>query len=114
MTPALTAPPATDILSFVPKGTWRMDQVASPACALERWEQQQAETNLAEVIRRAHTDGPQLVAGRNTEAVVVIAVQDYDALVAHRPLRFSDLLLPGEGFEPARADTPAEYRPVSI
>ncbi len=91
-----------------------MDDVATATAGLVRWDQQQAKARLSEVIRRARTEGPQLVTTRGANPVVVVAEEDYRALVGRRPASFADLLLPGEDFEPARATAVAEYGPVDL
>jgi prevent-host-death family protein len=85
-----------------------------PAVArLVRWEQQEAKAKFSEVIRRARGEGPQLVTTRGGNPVVVLSAEDYAALTENRPTSFLDLLAPGNGFEPVRATTPAEYEPFS-
>jgi prevent-host-death family protein len=76
-----------------------------------KWDQQEAKAKFSEVVRRARTEGPQLVTTRGTKPVVVISGEDYQALVEHRPIRFSDILIPGEDFEPVRANVPTVYKP---
>ena len=49
------------------------------------WQVQEAKTLLSEVIERACTEGPQTITRHGTERVVVLSVEDYRALVAHRP-----------------------------
>lgn len=49
------------------------------------WQLQQAKTRLSEVIEEAHKRGPQIITRHGAERAVVLSVQDYRALVAHRP-----------------------------
>jgi antitoxin Phd len=49
------------------------------------WQVQQAKTRLSEVIERARTEGPQMITRRGAERAVVISIEDYRALVAHKP-----------------------------
>jgi prevent-host-death family protein len=79
-----------------------------------KWDQQEAKAKFSEVVRRARTEGPQLVTTRGANPVVILSGEDYQALVEQRPLSFRDLLLPGEEFEPVRADSPALYEPLSL
>jgi len=91
-----------------------MDQATPATAGLVRWDQQQAKAKFSEVVRRARTEGPQLVTTRGANAVVVISADDYVALLERRPTSFRDLLLPGDGFEPDRATVTAEHEPVSL
>lgn len=49
------------------------------------WQVQQAKTRLSEVIERARTEGPQMITRHGAERAVVISIEDYRALVAHKP-----------------------------
>lgn len=91
-----------------------MDQTHSATADLVRWDQQQAKAKFSEVVRRARTEGPQLVTTRGAKPVVVMSADDYLALIEHRPTSFKDLLLPGDAFEPDRATATAEHLPVSM
>jgi prevent-host-death family protein len=91
-----------------------MDQTRTGTAGLVRWDQQQAKAKFSEVVRRARSEGPQLVTTRGAKSVVVISADDYLALVERRPSSFKDLLLPGDGFEPERATEPAEHEPISL
>jgi prevent-host-death family protein len=65
------------------------------------WQLQQAKTRLSEVIEEAHARGPQIITRHGTERAVVLSINDYRALVAHKP-NFIEYLLSGpkvEGFE---------------
>ena len=52
---------------------------------MRTWQVQQAKTRLSEVIERARTEGPQTITRHGAERAVVISVEDYRALVAHKP-----------------------------
>lgn len=91
-----------------------MDQTNSGIAGLVRWDQQQAKAKFSEVVRRARSDGPQLVTTRGAKPVVVMSADDYLALIDHKPTSFRDLLLPGDAFEPDRATVTAEHEPVSM
>ena len=65
------------------------------------WQLQQAKTRLSEVIEEAHARGPQIITRHGKERAVVLAINDYRALVAHKP-NFIEYLLSApkvEGFE---------------
>jgi prevent-host-death family protein len=81
---------------------------------LVRWEQQDAKAKFSEVVRRARTEGPQLVTTRGAKPVVVLSADTYIALQARLPTKFSDLLLPGDDFEPVRATALADYEPIKL
>jgi antitoxin Phd len=49
------------------------------------WQVQEAKTRLSEVIERARTEGPQMITRRGAERAVVISIEAYRALVAHKP-----------------------------
>ena len=49
------------------------------------WQVQDAKTRLSEVIDRARTDGPQTITRHGKERAVVLSIEDYHALVAHKP-----------------------------
>jgi antitoxin Phd len=49
------------------------------------WQLQEAKTHLSEVIERAQSEGPQTITRHGTERAVVISVQEYKALAAHKP-----------------------------
>jgi antitoxin Phd len=42
-------------------------------------------TRLSEVIERARTEGPQTITRHGTERAVVLSIEDYHALAAHKP-----------------------------
>ena len=49
------------------------------------WQLQQAKTRLSEVIEEAHTRGPQIITRHGAERAVVLSIEDYRALTAHKP-----------------------------
>ena len=53
--------------------------------AMAAWQVQQAKTRLSEVIERARTEGPQTITRHGAEHAVVLSIEDYRALVAHKP-----------------------------
>ena len=58
------------------------------------WQVQDAKTRLSEVIERARTEGPQTITRHGAERAVVLSIEDYRALAAHKP-DFKDYLLGG-------------------
>jgi antitoxin Phd len=49
------------------------------------WPVHEAKTRLSEVIERARTEGPQTISRHGAERAVVLSIEDYRALVAHKP-----------------------------
>ena len=49
------------------------------------WQIQDAKARLSELIERARIEGPQTITRHGTERAVVLAVEDYRALAAHKP-----------------------------
>jgi prevent-host-death family protein len=49
------------------------------------WQVQEAKSRLSEVIERAPTERPQTITRHGAERAVVISIEDYRALVAHKP-----------------------------
>jgi antitoxin Phd len=58
------------------------------------WQVQDAKTQLSEVIERARTEGPQTITRHGKERAVVLSIEDYRLLTAHRP-DFKSYLLEG-------------------
>ena len=52
---------------------------------MKTWQVQQAKTHLSELIEQARTDGPQLITRHGNEQAVVLSVEEYNKLVAHKP-----------------------------
>ena len=48
------------------------------------WQVQDAKTRLSEVIERARTEGPQTITRHGAERAVMLSIEDYRALAAHR------------------------------
>lgn len=59
-----------------------------------RWQLQDAKAKFSEVVKRARTEGPQVVTYHGTDAAVVLSVEDYQKLGAARP-SLIDYLLAG-------------------
>ena len=49
------------------------------------WQVQDAKTKLSEVIERARAEGPQMITKHGKERAVVLSIEDYRVLAAHRP-----------------------------
>jgi len=49
------------------------------------WQVQKAEARLAELIERARSEGPQTITRHGTARAVVLSIEHYRALAAHRP-----------------------------
>ena len=58
------------------------------------WPVQDAKAKFSEVIKRAASEGPQIVTNRGVEAAVVLSIEDYRRLEAGRP-SLVDYLLGG-------------------
>jgi antitoxin Phd len=52
---------------------------------MARWQVQDAKTRFSELIERARSEGPQTITRHGTERAVVLSIEDYHALAAHRP-----------------------------
>jgi prevent-host-death family protein len=52
---------------------------------MAKWQVQEAKTRLSEVIERAQRDGPQVITRHGADRAVVLSIDDYRALVAHKP-----------------------------
>ena len=70
---------------------------------MSNWQVQEAKTRLSELIEKARTDGPQTITRHGAERAVVLSVEDYRSLVAHRP-DFKAYLLGGPKSEDFTVD----------
>lgn len=52
---------------------------------MARWQVQDAKSRLSEVIERARTEGPQTITRHGAERAVLLSIEDYRALAAHKP-----------------------------
>ncbi|MDX8411901.1 MAG: type II toxin-antitoxin system Phd/YefM family antitoxin [Mariprofundaceae bacterium] len=50
-----------------------------------RWQLQDAKARLSELIKSAHSDGPQEVTVHGKPSAVVVSVEDYEAMKRQRP-----------------------------
>jgi antitoxin Phd len=60
----------------------------------QKWQMQEAKAKFAELVRRAGTEGPQIVTYRGADTAVVLSVAEYRQIKAARP-NFIDHLLSG-------------------
>jgi antitoxin Phd len=82
--------------------------------ALATWQVQEAKTRLSEVIERARTEGPQTITRHGTERAVVLSIEDYRALAAHKP-DFKAYLLGGPKVDDFTVERdPDTGRPVEL
>ena len=56
------------------------------------WKLQDAKSQFSKLVEEALHHGPQYVTRRGKEAVVIVSVNEYEALIAHRPT-FKEFLL---------------------
>jgi antitoxin Phd len=49
------------------------------------WQVQEAKTRFSELLERARTEGPQTITRHGAARAVVLSVEDYRALAAHKP-----------------------------
>lgn len=52
---------------------------------MARWQVQEAKTRFSEVIERARREGPQVITRHGAERAVVLSIEEYHALAAHKP-----------------------------
>jgi prevent-host-death family protein len=71
------------------------------------WQLQQAKTRLSELLEDAETSGPQVITRHGTERAVVLSIQDYRALTAHKP-DLRAYLLGGPKIESFEIDRPSD------
>jgi prevent-host-death family protein len=63
-----------------------------------RWQVQDAKQRFSELIRTAHTEGPQVVTRHGEEIAVVVGIADYRRLKGETA-EFKDYLRSGPGFD---------------
>ncbi len=59
---------------------------------MRRWQMQEAKAKFAEVVKRAASEGPQIVTYRGTDAAVVLSADEYRRLEAKHPSLVEHLL----------------------
>lgn len=52
---------------------------------MRKWQMQEAKAKFAEVVKRAASEGPQVVTYRGADTAVVLSVEEYRRLNAARP-----------------------------
>lgn len=62
-------------------------EICPPASASTAWKLEDAKAHFSEVVRRARTEGPQLVTKRGKDAVIVMAVEELEQLLVPIPAR---------------------------
>ena len=82
------------------------------------WQVQTAKARFSELFRKAREDGPQVVSKGGKEAVVILPVEQYDALVARadQPTRLVDFFQrsPLRGTELDQERNPDTGRKISL
>jgi prevent-host-death family protein len=53
--------------------------------SMTRWQVQEAKTRLSEVIEDARNKGPQIITRHGAERAVILSIEDYRSLIAHKP-----------------------------
>ncbi len=49
------------------------------------WQVQDAKARFSELVERASTEGPQTITRHGAERAVLLSIEDYKALAAHKP-----------------------------
>lgn len=62
------------------------------------WQVQEAKSRFSEVIEEAQKKGPQIITKHGSERAVVLSMEDFRALTAHKP-GFKEYLLGGPKVE---------------
>ena len=52
---------------------------------MARWQVQEAKTRLSQVIEAAQKKGPQIITRHGAERAVVLSIDDFRTLTAHKP-----------------------------
>jgi prevent-host-death family protein len=73
-----------------------------------RWQVQDAKQRFSELIRTAHTEGPQVVTRHGEEIAVVIDIADYRRLRG-QVIEFTDYLRSGPAFDDLELERTSEY-----
>jgi antitoxin Phd len=79
------------------KEDWRVDMADSGS----------KDAGLSDVIERARTEGPQIITHHGAERAVVLSIEDYRALAAHKP-NFKAYLLGGPKVDDFRIERQRE------
>lgn len=75
---------------------------------MHSWQLQEAKSRFSEIVDLTLTEGPQLVTRRGSDAVVILAVEDYRRLVGDAPNLIDYLLSAprGEAIATTRSKEP--------
>lgn len=52
---------------------------------MSRWQVQEAKSRFSEVVEEAQKKGPQIITRHGAERAVVLSIDDFRALTAHKP-----------------------------
>ena len=52
---------------------------------MRKWQMQEAKAKFGDVVRRAASEGPQIVTYRGADTAVVLSIEEYRRLEAKRP-----------------------------
>ena len=52
---------------------------------MTRWQVQEAKTRLSELIEDAHSKGPKIITRHAADRAVVLSIDDFRSLTAHKP-----------------------------
>ncbi|MBY3070535.1 type II toxin-antitoxin system Phd/YefM family antitoxin [Rhizobium laguerreae] len=73
----------------------------------QSWKLEDAKARFSEVVRRAHSEGPQRVTVRGRDSVVVISAEEFDQLTKVEPKKpFVDFM---ESLDLKELDLEADY-----
>ncbi len=61
---------------------------------MRKWQMQEAKAKFAEIVKRATSEGPQVVTYRGADTAVVLSIGEYQRLSANRPA-FAEFLIGG-------------------
>jgi antitoxin Phd len=70
---------------------------------MNKWQMRQAKAKLGDVIKRAATEGPQIVTYRGVDTAVVLSIDEYRRLEARRP-SFVEHLMSGPKLDDETVD----------
>ena len=77
---------------------------------MRKWQMQQAKAKFAEVVKRAASEGPQIVTYRGADTAVILSAEDYRRLEAKRP-SLVEFLLTGPKWDDETVDLINERSP---
>ncbi len=66
----------------MPKSVAHLRKLPAPSAS---WKLEDAKARFSEVVRRAHSEGPQAVTVRGRRAVVVVDAEEYERLAMPKP-----------------------------